>query len=171
MHRKQPRQRFDSSSRGGTEATGYPEGSSPLDFSQDLDHPSDLCAPEVPQSQPIGEYGDDACTVQESLLHGGDSPGRVAQHSKGLHRGECLSGVKPDVLLEQELPIKEEPKIPLGDLGPERGCTSIWCISQIDSRVQEPLCTGEVKGLRLVMFQDQAKGRERHLDISIGFLE
>jgi hypothetical protein len=59
------------------------------------------------------------------------------------------------MLPKEELAIKEETQVPPYGLGLERSSFAIRGESQVDSRVGEPLRTGEMKRFGLVVFKDK----------------
>ena len=99
----------------------------------------------------IREHRDHTRPVKEALLHRGDTPGRIAQHSKGLHRREGLCSVKPDVLLRSETPVEEEPQVLPGILGPEGGIAHKRGKPQVNGQRRGVPGPCEVKYFGLVM--------------------
>ena len=77
----------------------------------------DSSAIKIPKPEAIRGDRENARTVQDSFVLGGESPSRVTKHPHGHNGREGLGGVVSDVFLESQLPIKEKPKITPVSLG------------------------------------------------------
>ena len=68
-----------------------------------------LGAFEEPESETVRCNQENASTVVEALLQRRKAPRRIAEHPHCLDGGERLGGVVPNVLGEEQLPVKVEP--------------------------------------------------------------
>ena len=84
-----------------------------------------------------------------------------------LYLTEGLRSVEPDVLLKGEVPVKEEPQVPPGILGPKGGVASKGGETQVDGQRRGVSSPRKVKHLRLVMLEDKTEFGEGRVNVLV----
>jgi hypothetical protein len=154
----------NSTNRGGAKSTGDPKSGVMLHLGEFGNLALPMGTRVIPELEAICCNGHNTQPVKDAFLLGGQSMEQVPKHSHGMDRRDCFGSIEAHMLMEEQVMIKEEAKVPPMFLGLQWGFLSKWPPSESQRGVSISTLACEVEKFGLVMFQDKPKALKQIKD-------